>query len=263
MRLHRMTRLIAIMMVLLLAIAGCGRSPADDTVEDPDPVEQPGDDPTDTGDEPGEEDAPSLVLDNWLNPADMSSLVDRFQELSWTWAAIDSVQGEESVTVHYRLSGQEQVGGQDALRADLEVDGDTWSLWVNEAGAVIQTEVEGEIMAGEMASFMFQTMTMVLFWPFAMLDQFDMTEALVGDDPGLTTNLLGTTRERMGDREIDVHRLEVSIGPPHTSDGEVATVAWAIGDFGDFQMLIEWGVSGETSDSDHQFTMQVDTVIPR
>lgn len=249
--------------LLLLAVTSCG-SPAEeeaiDQGEDEEVVIEEEEEAI--TEEVAEEQAGPLAVDEWQNPTDLIALLKTFEELEWTWTSIEDGIETDSFTVSYYHAGSETVNGVDTSIAVITFEGQDIKAWVDQDGNVAQVEIDGQIIPGEQAAMMLDGMVMSLFWPFWMVDEYDIRGMLEEPTPGVEWSTISTTQEQFNGVGAEVTRLQLELSPPATPEGEEATVIWAVADFADLQMLVEWRVE-ETEIDDFAFTMSVDKIVLR
>lgn len=251
--------------VLALAAAGVlvscgGEKPAADKVADPGTAtEAPSaGTSTPTAADPGVPAEDSIEIKNWFNPMGVGLLTTQLRELEWTWTGTEDGVEQETMRVAYRLAGKETVAGKDATRLELSVDGEPWILWMAEDGSVVQAEIGGEKLPTEMASLVVAPMVTGLFWPFLMADAYEVDKVVTGTHENWSVTVADAGRQQFGPTSARVQRVTTTVsGPPYTDAGETMTMVWSIGDFGAFQMLVEWRVQGEGEAGEESFHMQV------
>jgi len=204
----------------------------------------------------------AVEIDDWRNPADLSLLLERFRELEWVWTNTAEGTEQETTTIRYRLIGDESVDGKDATRIELVVHASVWDLWLDVDGSVLQAVIDGEALAPEMSNMVVGAMLVGVFWPFTMVDAYEVEEVVSGGGPGWEMTRTDVGRRTYGDLSADVHEYRVTVaGPPHMEAGESSTLVWTIADFGTFQMLAEWHVLD--GDAAEAFRMEILRVVPR
>ncbi len=247
--------------LLLLAVAGCG-SPAEEEIIDQEEEIVVEEEEEAVTEEVADEDLGPLAVDEWQNPTDLVALLNTFEALEWTWTGIEDGIETDSFTVSYYYAGSEAINGVDSDVAVITFEGQDIKAWVDQDGNVTQVEIDDQIIPGEQAEMMLDGMIMSLFWPFWMVDEYDVRGMLEEPTPGVEWRTISTTREQFNGVEAEVTRMQLELSPPATPEGEEATVIWAVAYFPDLQMLIEWRVE-ETEVDDFAFTMSVDKIVLR
>ena len=260
--LRRSMAVLVVLMLLLLPVVstGCGSPAADE--DDPGETAEPVESEEQEKEEEEPADEKPVSIDEWRNPAGVHALVSDFEVLEWTWTGYEN--GEETSTTKmlYRFEGMEQIGDDECSRLFLGFDDTEIVMWLDEDGEAIQAESDGELVPDEFSGMMLNPLLNAAFWPFTVARQFRVPDVVMGRRSGWATNVLSTGSRQVGDLQADVIEMKVEIGPPHTEEGEEAEVIWVVGDFGDFQMLLEWS-SPDTGLEDASFNLEVTRVVPR
>ncbi len=261
------SRLLPLLLVLFLLMAplGCGAPAEEDAVEDTDPAaeEEPATDEEDEEEraEEAEED-PALDIDDWRNPTGVSEIVDNFEEMEWTWAHLEDGEEVDATTVTYRYEGSDTVDGNDAEQLYFSVDNEEFKIWVDDNGNPLQADFQGEMIPGEFVDQAMDAVLSAIFSPFWTFEEFGAREALLHEAAGVEYSVTSTDTEQVGETTAEVTRMEVEVGPPAAPEGYEGTATWAVGDFGEFQMLIEWDWT-ETAGEDLNVTYSLDRIVPR
>lgn len=256
--------------ILLLGAAGCGSPAEEEEVVEAEDVEEivdeaDLDDAEDAIDETEEIDveASPVDIDEWRNPTDLVALVNMFEELQWSWTTIENGVETDTFLVSYSYAGSETIDGADTSVAVITFEGQETRAWLDEDGTARQAEIDGELIPGEFADTMMEGMLMSLFWPFRMVDSYDVQNMLQESGPGIEWNTISTDQEQFNGLGAEVTRVQFELSPPAIPEGEEISIILAVADFGgDFQMLIEWIVE-ETDIDDFSFSMTVDKIAPR
>lgn len=209
-----------------------------------------------------EDEEAAVALDDWQNPSELADLLGMFERLEWRWMTSGRTGSERVETASYQHEGMEQVEGVQVNRILIDFDGQELRFWARDDGEVIRAEIDGEEIPDEM-SMMFEGLLMSIFWPFMMAEQFDPEDIIRGTGYGWDWQILETGRESFGPSQADVTRIELTVGPPWAPEGREAKLRWGLGDFGDFQMLVEWTSLEGAEGQEFGFSMEVLTVVPR
>ena len=253
---------------LLMAALGCG-APAEDAAEEEDPAAQeepaaeeeaPDEEPAEEPEEPEET---ALNIDDWRNPTGISEIVDNFEEMEWTWAHLEDGEEVNATTVTYRWEGSETVDGIDAEQLYFSVNEDEFTIWVDDDGNPLQADFQGEMIPGEFVDQAMDAALSTIFAPFWTFEELGAREALIHEAAGFEYSVTSTGEEQVGDVTAEVTRMDVEVGPPAAPEGYEGTATWAVGDFGEFQMLIEWDWAEATGEEDLNVIYSLDRVVPR
>jgi len=240
---------------LLLSVSGCGiiedliGEEAEEAIEEALNDEENGEEVNgeEEAEEEEEEDEVPVEVDEWRNPTSMSEFTERFEEMKWTWAQIKDGEKTDESVFSYRCEGSDTVDGMETELIALILDDEKFKLWVDDAGDVVQVETGGEVIPGEFIDTQLDSVLNAAFGPFMMIEQTGIREFVSGSYPGVDWTTKETGTEQFGDMSAEVTRMEVEVGPPMTEEGEEGTAIWSVGDFGDFQMLVEWGWAEEAT----------------
>lgn len=252
---------LAVAFFLLMGAWGCG-PPEEEEVPEEEPVEE---EVVEEEEEPVEEEEedPAVSVDDWQNPTEVSDVVDNFKELEWNYASIRDGVETDSTRVIYRFEGSETVEGVEADLLYFAVDDEELNIWVDENGQTVQAEYEGQILPGAMVDQALEGAIQGIFWPFWTFEDYGVHQALVESTPGVEYSVISTGTEQVGEMSAEVTRMEVDVSPPVVSEGQEGTAQWAVGDFGDFQMLIEWDWVEAIGEDDMAVTFSLSNVVPR
>lgn len=269
----RFVLVLVVAVSLLIGALGCGApeeevdAPEEDAVVEEEAVEDstdPADEEADAEEgEVSEAQDEDFDVDNWRNPTGVQEIVNNFSELEWSWARVVDGEEADSTVLSYRYEGSETVEGVDAEVLVFTLDGEAFKFWVDDDGRTVQAEVQGEIIPGQFVDTMAEGLLTGLFVPFRAVEEFGFYEALRETTPGVKWSAVSTETEKFGDLEAEVTRLEVVVGPPLTPEGEEGTAILGVGDFGDFQMLVEWDWAEVTGDGDLAVTYSLSKAVPR
>ncbi len=149
--------------------------------------------------------------------------------------------------------------GVDTEKSLICFDDNEVVVWVDEDGNMVQGEIDGEQLPEEMAESALRGILASAFWPFMMAEGFNIPEMVGTDSLGAETTIVDTSRQQIGNVTLDVTTVRVVLGPPLAED-EV-TLTWGVGDFGDFQMLVNW--SREEGDDQTGFRLEIVDVALR
>ncbi|GEM_PF-5355635 len=232
-----------LMLLAMVAVAGCSGDAAEDPDEVNEPASEPEDDPEEE-EEPKEDEqdphTPSLGEGEWTELGDPWAMVDKFTLLQWqTTGGIDD--DADTFTWGLRNEGHEVVEDQDATKIVLYAEDDESILWLGEEpGDWVRVKMRGETFTGEEAE-MFGGMAMM--GPFASLmffNQQEMLEVLTGtrDRAYFTWEVVSEESETIGDGSFDVTR--VSIMPDDTAGLQEVKMELAMADIDGSLMIIDW-----------------------
>ncbi|MFO8034366.1 MAG: hypothetical protein R6U88_04275 [Candidatus Bipolaricaulota bacterium] len=206
-----------------------------------------------------------VEVEEWYNPQSVGDLVAAVREMDWSWTQFEGDVEKDTLAVSYRLVGPEVVAGEDTTLVELVMDGETARVWLAEDDSIAQLEMGGELVPlAWMPAEQIEMMMTAYFWPFMMVEAFPVEEVATGVYQGVSIDSVDTEVREIGDLEVPVHRFEVSVsGEPHLEPGERVDYVWAIGDFGTFQMVVEWQWAGGDTGEEIAFNIQVERVVLR
>ncbi len=205
-------------------------------------------------------------IEEWYSPQSVWDLVAIFEEMEWSWTMIEDGVEEDTVLASYRLVGPEVVAGEDTTLVELVMDGESSKVWLSEEDeAIAQLEMGGEIIPLVFVpAEQLERMMAGYFWPFITAEYFSVDQVVAGAYPGVTIDSVETELRELGQLAVSVDKVEVTLmGEPFLEAGERANLVWAIGDFGPFQMLVEWQWTGGDAGEVATFNMQVKRVVFR
>ncbi len=262
MRIYPTRSLLALLLaILLIIVPGCGSR----GIEPEDPSEaEPEEDATEREPEQETDDSDDdavLTLDAWESPTTMASIVAGFSRLEWRWAIIDAGVEGDPTHVTYIYEGRETVDSEDTDKITLTFDDQEWTIWLDANGNPKQVSSGGEVMPGQIGENMARAIVTMVVTPFRMTQVFPVRDVLLSRTPGWSYSELSRSTESFGDLSAEVTRLQVTALPPAVPEGEV-NVLWGIADFGDFQMLVDWGVV-LSEEGEHAFSMKIEKVERR
>lgn len=210
--------------------------------------------------------AEEIDIEQWYNPQSVWDLVTVFEEMDWSWTMIEDGVEKDTVLVNYRMAGQEVVAGEDTTLVELVLNGDLSRVWLSEEEQSIERlETGGEIIPlAFIPAAQLEQMLASYFWPFATAAYYSVDQAVAGAYEGVTVDRVETDLRELGDVEVYVDEVEVTLrGEPFLEPGQSANLIWGIGDFGPFQMLVEWQWTGGDAGDDTTFNMKVGRVVFR
>lgn len=235
---------LVVILLLVLGAAGCGNG-EEEALNGEDNGEQELNGEDETVD--GENELP-VAVDNWRNPTGLDEIVDNFEELHWRWANIQGGEEQDATLISYRRLGSDTIEGIETNQISIEIDDEEYIIWLDESGNVVQAEIEGAVLPGELVQSAMQSAVEAVFSPFNIVEQYQVYEFLVDPYPGIEWKTVSTEAEQFGDAEAEVTRLEIDLAPPMVPEGQEGTVTWSVGDFDDFQMLVEYEWAEEALD---------------
>lgn len=255
-------------LLLLFGSLGCGVPDEEEAVEEEPTVEEEervDEEPTVEEEERNDEEKeePALDVDNWRNPTEISEIVDNFAEMEWTWSRLENGSVTDSTTINYKYEGSETVDGVDTEVLSFSIDAEGFKAWVDKDGNVIQAEVEGEIIPGQFVDQAMEGALSAMFSPFWTFEELGIHDALVETTPGFEWSVISTEEKQIGNMDVEVTHLEVDVKPPLTPEGEEGTVTWSVGDFGQFQMLIEWDWIETAGEEEMSIQYSLDKAVAR
>ena len=255
--------------ILFFAVGcGSGGQPTEPEPAESEPAEteeEPPDEEADVPDaETEEEDADRpFQLADWRNPHNLGAISEQFESLRWRWTGIADDEEQEDAVFHYRLEGPETIDGQELTRIYFDADGDEMIFWLDEAGEPVRAQIDGEPIPGELVDMMSVGFVAAMLTPFQMARHLNIHSKIrsTGTQEGWTR--VSTEVERFGDLQARVSRIRLTLGPPQVPAGSEMEIMWAIAQFDDFEMLVEWNVDGEADGNDFAMYMRVEEVTPR
>ncbi len=246
-----------------LAPEGEERSTEADDTDDPAP--EPAE--SEPADEPDDEDPagePELSVDGWYNPNSISDLVDTFERFDWVWANISEGEEGESNRVSYRFEGTETVDGVDAEKVALSFKDDEIVLWLDGDRSVVRAQVNDDPVPSMALDSILEPVLDAAFAPFAAVEDINIQGLITGtQDYGWNWQVVDKSPESIGEMRAEVTTLEVEIGPPYADEGKEVRARWAIADFGDLQMLVEWESEEGGAGSGYGITLEVEALALR
>jgi len=240
---------IILLLVLALGAFGCGNG------EEANGTEENGEVNDDNG-----EDVP-VSVDEWQNPTDKTEIISLFSELEWTWSQSEDGTVQQEQYVKYSHEGTETVDGVETDIIHFAVEDQEVLIWVDEDGKAVQGEYEGQLWTGPILQQALDGMLTAIFSPFQAIEQWNIQEFLQGEYPGIEWTSISEQQEQFGALSADVTVIEMYIEPPMVQEGYERTVTWSVGDFGDFQMVVEWADDPDTSDYAISYTLT--NIAPR
>ncbi len=199
-----------------------------------------------------EKEEPPVSVEEWKNPTELVDVLDVFKELEWNLATIENGQETDSRVITFRNEGPETVAGKKADLLIFSENEDKFKAWVDQNGDVVQAEIDGQTIPGELAQVPLDIALEGFFLPFWSVEEMGVREFARGEIyPGYNLRDVSTQRETFGDISAEVTCMDVYLEPPATFEGDEGTVTWCIGDFdGEFQMLVEWDWGEEDAEGD-------------
>jgi len=271
----RLTFILAAAVIFLVGIVGCG-APAE---EEPAPEETDQEEAVAEGVEDVPEEAwteeeaevekepeteePSLAVDDWQNPTGISEIVDNFAEMRWTWSRVKNGEETDSSEIYYRYEGRETVNGTETQLLVFAVDGEEYKIWVDENAEAVQAELQGQVVPGQLVDSAIDSVVSTIFWPYWSFEQYGFNKALVQSTPGVDLSIISVENQDFDGSSAEVTRMQVNLSPPAIPEGQAGTATWAVGDFGDLQMLVEWDWTEAVGDGDLAITYSLTKLVPR
>ncbi len=265
----RLTILLAAAVIFLVGIVGCGapveEEPAPGETDQEEAVAEEEETVPEEGlaEEEAEAEEPSIAVDDWQNPTGISEIVDNFAEMKWTWSRVRNGEETDSSEIHYRYEGRETVSGTEAELLVFTVDDEEYKIWVDENAEAVQAEFQGQVVPGQLIDSALDGVVSTIFWPYWSFEQYNFHEALVQSTPGVEWSIISVENQEFDGSSAEVTRMQVDLSPPATPEGQAGTATWAVGDFGDFQMLVEWDWTEVAGNGDLAITYSLTKLVPR
>ena len=250
--------LLALLLTASLIVAlGCGSpEPESDESVETEPAEEP------EAPEGSDDDEAIVSVIDWQHITNMRSIVSDFARLEWRFSTIEEGTESEPTHVRYTYEGHEVVDGEETDKITLTIGDEDWTIWLDGDGNPKQTASGQEIIPGQMGQNMGRAMLTMVAAPFSMTQVFPVRDVLRGGRDGWSFDELSRSTETFGDLTAEVVRLRLTARPPAVAEGEQINLIWAVADFSDFQMLVEWNVvDGE--DGEHAFIMVIENLERR
>ncbi len=257
---------LALFSVLILAMVfgsfGCGSPEEETNGEKANDEEIVDNDEEENGEEAAEnEEEMPVAAENWQNPTESDEVLEMFEELEWTFTRFQDGDIAKEEVVTYVFEGTDTVDGVETELISFDYDDEKLKIWIDEDGNSVQGEYQGHVFSGPLLQSTLDEIVRAMFAPFKMVENIGLQHFLAGDYPGVEWKTTSTQREDIGAASAEVTEIELYLVPPMVQEGRERTVSCRIGDFGDFQIVIEW--IDDDDRSDYAMSYRVTNIVPR
>jgi hypothetical protein len=254
---------LVITILIMTPLTACGAS---DTPEDEMPADEPAAVEQDLNEEESPAEQPSeetaadaeaeaeVRFNNLRNIDNLDSLTNLFSSLQYEWRYNET----DFSQVTYSATADETINGIDTTKIVITIENnettEEMNFWVDEDGTTVKALMNGQEIPGEMFQNMADAIINSIFWPFTLAQNYTEGPAFneaAESVPGYEVNIDNMGQSSLNGKDYTHYVTNINIGPPYSEDP--IEYVWQIGDFGDFQLLLNWETKEAPMDAKMQF----------
>ena len=197
-------------------------------------------------------------ISQWRNPTEIYEMKNWFEELEWEWTRMEGGISFPKQEIEYVLGDEETIDGVQTTEVFFNVGNEEYQLWVDVNGIPVQAAIDGDPVPQFTGGGFFENMVQMAFYPFMQLGGLNLQEVIEDEKyKELDWEITSSEEKTFGDVEAEVTYVEMNLETPVVSPRAEGEIEFAIGDFGEFQMILEYSWLRSGSEADSGYSMEV------